>query len=255
MGRPLLSSYRYTPIAPVAPVDAAVEEESHEEMKPTQLAVQPAAPHPQPARTVPNATVPNPPKYEEPVDLPQYDDVTNGGEGFVSVVRIMRDEEMQMPVGNWCTFWVHAMLVFFFSILGFLFSICVGVPSHARRLGRMYGVGLDLLKTALWLRYYNGIMCWLERENIPGFPGGHGQARDADGNPIDHYETRIEPEHKYEMVNVKGNEVINFCSLPPVSSEKVFIPIMILFGCLIMISVSAQWHRIVTQKSTSIVHA
>lgn len=243
MGRKLLSSYRYTPIQPVSVSEPADEPGP---------AVQPAAPRIQPSRSA-NAprsamTGSSPPKYTPPPDLPSYEDVAQPNES-VAVIRLGRmiSAVDDFPLGTGCTFWGHALMVTTFGIFGFLMSWCCGVPSHARRLGRTLGIGMDILKTAVYLRYHNAIMCWMETNVLPNFPtGGSGVNGTHTPATADGFVGITSSNmNGVEVVNYDGQELINFCSLPPVTEDMgMFFPFMCVLGAVLVLASYAQWAKV-----------
>jgi len=238
MGRQLLSSYRYTPIEPVST--------SPTENDTPDLAVHPAAYVAQPARNniTPHAeeTAVPPPKYSAPSDLPDYQDVAATSQPlsiFRITTSVSRDDDI--PFGNACTFIMHAMLVAIFGIFGFFMSWCVGIPSYARRFGRAFGVGLDICKTALYLKYYNAIMCSFERVVLNDY---------LDSNDMNNITGFIETgSDGMEIITIDGTTINNFCSLPPTTDDPnnvfTFMLLLALFLMLVTLYQAAVvYHRL-----------
>lgn len=243
MGRKLLSSYRYTPIQPVS------VSEPQDEVAP---AVHPAAPRVQAARgsgnndaARPAPTGPSPPKYTPPRDLPSYEDVSPEPRETIAIMRVGRMVTIDdIPLGTGCTFWSHALMVTIFGIFGFLMSWCCGLPCHARRLGRTLGIGLDILKTAVYLRYRGAIMCWVETNMLPNFPGsvnGTDTAATTTGNDY----LGMPPETHFDIVTYDGEEFINFCTQPRVNGNLgFFFPFMCILGSLLVVAAYAGWRKV-----------
>jgi len=199
MGRQLLSSYRYTPIEPTVVTTPEAAEEAKETAATSEQAP--------------------PPKYTAPADLPDYEDVAEQPVVF----RMVQTTDAELPVGTKCTFICHALLVLVFGVFGFFMSWCIGKPSHSRRLGRSLGVGLDIVKTAVYLRHYNEIMCWFERRYIVNDGVAHPH-RMEDVNGV-----------KVDVIDVDGREIVNYCSLVPVTKDTSLIfPIMWFLGVFLI---------------------
>lgn len=214
MGRKLLSSYRYTPIEPLQ-TDVAVSNPTAEQVQITS-----------------NASAP--PKYTAPTDLPDYDQV--GGEP-VAIFRLTEEERApEIPLGTTSQFLCHALLVFMFGIFGLFFSCFLDMPSHAKRLGRSFGVGLLIFKMATYMRYSTQIMCWLEHHAIPD----HSTDVDANGtgagDAVIESHTITRNGHSLEVVTINGKDVVDFCSKQDDNPDmNVFFPFLWALGSFIIL--------------------
>lgn len=138
-------------------------------------------------------------------------------------------------------------MVTIFGIFGFLMSWCCGQPCHARRLARTMGIGLDILKTALYLRYHNAIMCWVETNMIPNFPisgsvvnGTHTVATAANG-----YLNIGSEDNVIDVVQYDGHDYVNYCTLPPVTENMGrFFPFMCFLAVILVVFSYAQWVKV-----------